>query len=291
MISYIETLMAGGALRLYLTPPNEATSWRVLRRTNPAAFTGPDDPGAAMVVDRTDANVVMDAKGLSNGATYHYRVYYRGRTGAWIGHDEGQGVPQASYAGDDADPQTVLRDRLEAGLKTEVQRGALLPQSGKIQVVTAPFAMVEHVTFPCVSVHLESDLPAYRGIGESFGDGEVIEGVGWDDGEGWLSRVVLRVVAVSLNGDERIALRRAIKRIVIANLPVFKAAGLDQVEFSLSDHEDEGPKNSNAILFMSVGQFSCIAPSYASHRVGPIRDVEVSASAFFPSQESNEGNG
>lgn len=280
MISHIEALPAGNALRLYLTPPPAAASWRVLRRTSAAAFTGPDDAGAVVVEDRTDGNVVLDSTALENGFLYHYRVHYRDRRGVWIAQAEGQGTPAASYSGEELDVLTVLRDRIERGLKVEVEREALLPESGSIQVLTAPFALVDGVNFPCVSVHLESETPVHRGIGETLFADDVIDGELWRETEGWLARVVLRVVAVSLNADERIALRRALRRIILANLPVLDAHGILQPEFTVSDHEDEGPRQNAAILFMAVGQFSCIAPVYVTRDLGPIRDVTVNAGTF-----------
>ena len=287
MISHVEALWAGNALRLYLTPPVGAVSWRVLRRTDPARFTGPEDQGAVRVADRHTGNVVLDDTGLENGFAYHYRVHYRDAAGNWIADAAGKGTPQASYGGDAIDPQAILIARLEAGLKVEVQRERLMPHSGEIPVVKAPFGMVENVTFPCVSVHVQSDQPAHRGIGEILGPDEPIDGIGWVESEGWLARVVLNVVAVSLNPDERADLRAALTRIVLANLPIFAGRCLDQIEFSLSDVEDDGPKGSNAILFMAAGTFSCICPAFVTHEAGVDRDVEASVTVYHPERNTD----
>lgn len=286
MLNLVEPVAAGNALRLYLTPPPGAASWRVLRRTNPAAFAGPDDPGAVVVADGSDAESLLDDKALSNGTRYHYRVHYRDRSGAWLptaaGMAVGAGTPAATYRGDGIDPQEIVRSRLEAGLAVEVERGALLPESGAVPVVDAPFSMVENITFPCVSVHLDTDVPAFRGVGEMLGPDEPTEDGDWTETEGWLARVVLSVVAVSLNGQERVALRKAVKRVIQANLSVFKAHGLDQIEFGIKDFEDPGPKEHAAILFMASGTFSCICPAFVSNDAPPVRDVIVNASAYQP---------
>lgn len=286
MISHVEALWAGNALRLYLTPPVGAVSWRVLRRTNPAAFTGPEDQGAVRVADRHTGNVVQDDTALENGFVYHYRVHYRDRAGNWIAEAAGQGTPQDSYSGDNIDAQSVLIARLEAGLKVEVKRDRLMPESGDIPVVKAPFGLVEGITFPCVSVHVQTSAPLHRGIGEILMPDESIDGTAWQESEGWLSRVVLNVVAVSLNPDERAELRQALERIVLANLPIFAGRGLDLVEFTLSDVEDEGPKANNAILFMAAGTFSCVCPSFVTHDAGVVRDVEASVSVIQPGERS-----
>lgn len=275
MLNAIYPQSAGNALILTITPPSGAVSWRVLRRTDAAAFTGPDDAGAVTVADGSRDNQVLDDTRLVNGVTYAYRVYYRDNSGAWIGHDDGQGTPQASYRGDDLDPLSLLRDRLEAGFAVEVSRGALRPKSGKIPVLTAPFALVDGATFPCVSVHLDSDSPSAFALGDVFSPDEHIAGIGWDETTGWLSSTSLNVIAVSLNGDERIAMRRALRRIVQANLPIFYGHGLRNIEFRLQDTEE--PNAQNAPLFMSAGSFSCIAPAYVTGAVPEIRDVAVSA--------------
>lgn len=277
-ISLIQPLPIGNALRLFITPPLGALWWRVRRRTVATAFTGPDDGGAALVADQCVDNVVLDDIALVNDIAYFYRVYYRLPGDAWAESDIASGTPAATYQGDDIDPQTLVKDRLTVGLAVEVKRGVLKPQSGKIPVLTAPFSAVDKVTFPCVSVHLDSDGAADRALGEMlYADQHEAIG-GWTETEGWLSRTQLNIVGVSLNPDERIALRQAIQRIMTGNLPVFDAHGLVQCDFSQRDTEDF--EASNAPLFLTSGAFTCMAPSFVSDTVGEITDVDAALTFF-----------
>ena len=280
MITYVELPSSGNAVRLYVTPPAGAASWRVLRRTDAAAFSGPDDTGAAVVATCSIDNVILDDKALVNGTAYAYRIYYRDRGGSWVAQDDAQATPAASWTSDDADPQTVLRDRLQLGLAVEVQRNNLRPQSGKVQVVTAPFAMVDKITFPCVSIHHDSESSSDYAVGDAFGM-DALGGLGgWEETTGWLSRVNLNIAAVSLNGDERIALRRAIRRVVQANMPIFYAYGFRNIEFAMQDTESGG--GDAAILFMTGGSFGCVAPAFVRTHLDPITAINVVASSEDP---------
>lgn len=276
MITLLQPLPIGNALRLFLTPPTGALYWRVLRRSADA-FAGQDDAGAVKVADQSTDNVILDDTALVNDVPYFYRAYYW--TGsAWTASETATGTPAATYRGDDIDPLMLLRDRLTLGLAVEVKRGALKPQSGKIPVITAPFGMVDKITFPCVSVHLDSDSNADRALGEMLYADEHEGAGGWTETEGWLSRTQLAVVGVSLNPDERIALRLAIQRVVTGNLPVFDAHGLVQVEFS--QHDTEEFVTNNTPLFITSGSFTCMAPNFIQDTVGEIRDVTASVSTY-----------
>lgn len=270
MFAYVQPLPVGNAIRLLLTPPSGALYWRVLRRTADA-FTGPDDAGAVQVVDECTENAVLDTLALVNGVAYFYRAYSWNGS-AWTASETVTGTPAATYAGDTIDPQSIVRDRLQLGLAVEIARGALKPQSGKIPVLTAPAALQEAVTFPAVSVHLEDDSTSQRSLGEMLFSDEHQDGAGgWIETEGWLSRVTLNVVGVSLNSDERIALRQAIQRVITANLPVFDDHGLVQIEFSQRDIEQFS--ENNAPLYITSGVFTCMAPSYVQNTVGEITDA------------------
>ena len=281
MIDFVEPLPSGNALRLYISPPAGARSWRVLRRTDAAAFTGPDDAGAVKVADRTRDNVILDDRALVNGTTYAYRAFYANGLGAWIAQDDTTGTPAATYASSSSDPQTLLRDRLALGLAVEVQRGKLQPTSGKIQVVTAPFALVDAISFPCVSVHHDSDASSNYAVGDAIGLEQSASGIGWDVTEGWLSRFSLNVTAASLSGDERIQLRLAIQRVVVSNLPVFYDHGLRNIDFAMRDHEEQGGSN-NASLFMCIGSFGCTAPCFSVSTEAEIAAVNVTAFTEIP---------
>jgi hypothetical protein len=272
-ITSIWALPVGNALRVYITPPACAVYWRVLRRTADA-FTGPDDAGAVVVVDGSTDNAVLDTFDLVNGTTYFYRDY-AWVAGAWV--DPGvsdSGTPSADYQGDTIDPQSIVRERVELGLAVEVARGALKPASSTIPVLTAPFALADGVTFPVVSVHFETGAPAHRGLGEVYlGDMAGVLDSNITATEGWLERTVLKVVGVSQNSDERIALRQALLRVIQANLPVFNASAMIEVEFSQADTEQFTEKN--VPLYFTEGTFVCLSPAFVQDQVPAITDVTV----------------
>ena len=56
--------------------------------------------------------------------------------------------------------------------------------------------------------------------------------------DGWLSSYQVIIAAWSLNADERYALKKAVKRLIIANKPVFDAAGFLDLEVSQSHIDD-----------------------------------------------------
>jgi len=76
--------------------------------------------------------------------------------------------------------------------------------------------------FPLVTIHLESEDPSIHAIGQDI-SGDYYDGVGqsWEESDGWLAEVRLTIIGWSLNSDERIELRKALRRIILANMPVF----------------------------------------------------------------------
>lgn len=285
-IKMVFALPAGNAIQFSIAPPVGAAGYRILRRTVDT-FSGPSDPAADVLVDNAFDLGYIDIHNLINGQVYYYRVYYRRQDGTWLEEfDRAEGTPRAYYAGDDLDPQTLVAERLKAGLAVEVQRNPKLanPETGKIQVVLAPFVLENQAKFPIVSVHLEHDAPAERGIGEVlYPDRHNIPG-GWQEISGWLSRVTLSIVGVTQNPNQRVMLRRAIARIIKANFSVFYGRGLDQIDFTQRDADDF---ENNTPLHMTMGSFTCIAPSYVTDVVGEIEDVEVEA---FPKDPHLHGS-
>ena len=246
----LQPIMAGAAFRIFVAPPADAILYRLLRRTADA-FTGHDDPGAFLVYEG-DAHVLMDLDGLVNGTPYFYRLYAWDGA-AWSNAEVATGTPAASYADRGVDVLLLLRDRLDAGLRAEVAAGRLSHDQGRIPVLTAPPQSKDSV-LPIVTVQLTSDAPSQRGIGED------IEGDdGFDEFEGWYASVRLDVMGWCLNPDARNEMRRALKRIVLANLPVFDHQGLAQVEFSQQDSEDF--TTYAAPMYQTMGTFTCLAPS------------------------------
>ena len=74
MISMIQPLYVGNALRLFLEPPAGATEWKVLRKGS-GTFSGHDDP-AAMLAYHGDSKVIDDISGLQNEVLQFYRPFY-----------------------------------------------------------------------------------------------------------------------------------------------------------------------------------------------------------------------
>lgn len=271
-ITFLEPLSAGNAVRVYMDPPAGAIMWRVLRRTADV-FTGENDDGAVLVADDCTDNVVLDLRALVNGTTYFYRLYsWDGM--AWTASPSMPAQPGASYRGDTIDPLKIVAERLQAGLVVEVGRGELLPQTGIVPVFTAPYILSDQIVFPCVTVHMDSETPAERGIGDdSVG---AMHGIGeWSEFQGWLARTQINIAGVCRTSEERHALRRALRRILQANLVVFAASGLDMIEFTFADSEELQDKA--APLFMTGGTMSCIAQSFVVAGVPEITNTTANA--------------
>lgn len=276
MLNWIRPLAAGNALQLGVSASG-ASRLRLLRRPDDA-FTGPDDAAAYLVAecDVADAgefeSAVLDTHMLVNGTRYHYRLY--GEVGAaWDLLGEGSAVPAATYGDESVDVLSLVRERLEAGLRVEVQRGTLRPKGGAIAVLSAP-PVFEETRWPVVVVSVQNDGPQVRALGEMLEEDET-DGFDWTEHDGWLASQVVNVQGWSLNPDERIALRKALRRLVVANLPVFAAAGLQLVEFHQTDDQDF--ERYSAPVYITQGRFSCLAPVQVTSEVDAIDSVETTA--------------
>ena len=253
----IVNVPAGAAVRVFLKPPATARAWRLLRK-QADTFTGPTDADATLVHAGTD-RVVLDDSGLLDGFTFWYRAYYW--TGsAWVASASVSATPQSTYVDESEDALSIVRDRLDAGMLTEVARQRLRPQSGTIDVLTAS-PVYDDRRFPMVTVHLQDEGAQQRFIGENptgdEADRDYFDGSS-DDTEGWLAQTQLTIMGWSLNSDERKELRKAIRRILVANLPVFDAHGLLQVEFRQQDTEDF--TSYNAPVYQVMTSFTCLTP-------------------------------
>jgi hypothetical protein len=271
MISYAEPLPIGNAVRVLLAPATGATQWRLLRKLTDD-ISGPDDAGAAVIYDGSGETSILDTAALANGTPYFYADY--SLVGAdWIVGTPVSITPATTYGLGGPDTLTLVRDRISLGLKAAVAAGILKHDTGKIPVYTAP-PLFEGTKWPVVSVHLQSDAPMERGIGEMVvSDVFDSSDAKWDSSEGWMAGVGIQIIGWCLNPDERIALRLAIKNIIIGNLPVFDAAGMDLITLSQSDIEDFDSYASP--IYQTVGNFNCIAPSVVSTTTPPITDVTV----------------
>ncbi len=272
MISLAQPLPIGNAVRLLLEPPAGAVAWRVLRRGS-NTFTGPVDTGAFLVFEGT-LDSFVDTQFIENGVPYFYKPYYSFDHGAtWTPGGAVSATPRASYADLSTDVMTLLRDRLEAGLKIEVERGAVVSDLGYVQVFTAP-PIAETTSFPAVTIHLESEKPAERAIGEYIGGDEFdVTSYGWEETDGWLADVTLQIIGWCLNADERSALRKALRRIIIGNLGVFAAEGLDLVVLEQSDVDSLNGEYGVPGMFQTVNTFTCLAPVRVGGNVDAISSV------------------
>lgn len=271
MIAMLQSLSVGNAIRVILDPPEGALSWRILRKVSDT-FSGESDPDAMLVYEGAEKSA-LDTASLQNATLYYYRAYYWDGA-AWTASATASATPNATYTDASTDVLTVVRDRLAQGLQIEVQRKALVPQSNAIQVLTAP-PVFEGTRWPVVTVHLLSDPPIERALGELLEpDAQDASTELWNESEGWLARVQLAVIGWSLNPDERIELRKALRRLVIANLPVFDAQGMLEIEFSQQD-VDAVSGEYPAPVYQSAGTFTCVAPVLVGGQATPITDVQV----------------
>lgn len=270
MISMIQSVAAGNALRVFLEPPAGARAWRLLRKLADT-FTGESDPDAVVVHEGAD-KPVLDLLGLINGTLYYYRPYYFDGA-AWSEGETVTGTPAATYVDGSTDALSVVRERLDLGLQVELARSTLVHEDGHISVLTAP-PLMQDTRWPVVTVHLVEESPAERGIGEIVGIDEFSDNTGmWSEAEGWLAKVQLSIMGWCLNPDERIDLRKALRRILVTNLPVFDAAGLTELRFSQQDMEDF--ESFDAPVYQVMCTLDCMAPVRVSSTADAITDVDV----------------
>lgn len=281
MISSVRPLYAGNALQVTLAPPAGAVAWRLLRKpTND--FTDENDSNALNAFEGDDPIITDAEPGLVNEVPVYYKPFYF-IAGAWQAGDALVGTPLATYDDQSTDVLRLVRNRLEDGLKVEVQRGTFAFENGRnyIMVLTSP-PMAESVEFPVVTLHMEQDAPRDRGIGELV-DADRLDEVSdlWVEHEGWLADVNLSIIGWSLNPDERIELRKAIRRILVANLGVFAAAGINELAITFAD-VDAISGEYQANVFQAVGTLTCTAPVIVTNKVTPTTDAEVTFSAEVP---------
>ena len=273
MISNTQPLPVGNAVKLWLTAPAGSVAMRVLRNAT-GTFSGYADPNAFLVYEGAD-QFCLDYQGLANGTVYSYATFsFNGSI--WTADGSVVAVTPAAIATSvGPDVLSLVRDRLAVGLAAEVAAGRLTSGAGGIQVLTAP-PLFDNAVFPIVSVHLKSDAPDVRSIGEDdLPDFQDLETDLWSTSEGWLSSVQLDIVGwVTSNPDTRIALRKAIKKVLLGNLPVFEAAAMATVTFSQNDVEDF--ETYNVPMYQTFCSFSCLAPSLVTEgNIAPVSDVTV----------------
>lgn len=271
----VQPLPVGNALRLFFEPPADAVQWKVLRKGSDT-FSGVDD-ASAIVAYEGDERVVVDSAFLQNEVMAFYKPFYN-NGGGWVAGPTASGTPVATYQEVTTDVLSVVRARLEAGLKVECERGNLSPANGYVQVFNASPSLERDLAMPLVTVHLENEEPSIRAIGEDI-SGDMYDGIGesWEESDGWLASVRLTLIGWSLNSDERIELRKCMRRVIMANMPVFADLGWEQVELSLSDIDAVNGEYP-AHIYQVMGSFSCIAPTRVVSDVDSVVQQVVSRS-------------
>lgn len=244
----------GNAVRILLAPPAGALRWEL--------FRSKDDQlaNAVSVYSGTD-EVITDTYYLDNETKYHYWVTYHFAGGnTTTSKQPSPATPRATYEDYTTDVIELLRDRLYAGLTEEVKRGTLHNELGYIQVLTAPPSLQNNLALPLVTLILEAETPSERFISDDIDEDDFIEDESmWVEQAGWLANVEISITGWSLNPTERIELRKAIRRVLIANFNVFAARGIVLPQFNLSD-SDAVSGEFDAPLYLVNGSFSCTAP-------------------------------
>lgn len=275
MISEIRPLPVGAALQLSLQPIAGALAWRILRKGTDT-FTGETDAAALVAYEGTDVTVIDAEPGLVNEQPIFYRPYYW--TGAaWVAGLSASGTPLATYEDASTDVQSLVRNRIEEGLKVEIVRGTFALDGRGISVYTAP-PTVDQTEMPVVTVHLDTDASGERFLGELIEPDQLAEDGEWFEQEGWLADVSLEIAGWCVNPDERKTMRESLRRIVVGNLPVFAAAGMTQIAFVQRDAEYlNGEFGAN--VFQTVGTFTCQAPVIVRNKQPSVTGAEVDVDA------------
>lgn len=267
----VQPLHIGNALRLFIEPPDGVRAWKVLRKGS-NTFTGHDDP-SALLVFHGDDRVIVDSQSLQNTVMQFYCVFYTADGVTWTASNVANGTPDAIYEDHTTDVLSNMRERLEAGLLVECQRGNFATELGYIQVYTAPPSLEQNLRFPLVTIHLEDESSGERALGESIAADEFDGiGLGYNETEGWLANVKLVIIGWSLNSDERIELRKALRRLIVGNFPVFDSYGWVMPNLTQSDLDAVNGEYPSP-LYQTMNNFSCAAPVRVSGRVGSISAV------------------
>lgn len=272
----VQPLHVGNALRLFIEPPAGAVRWKVLRKGS-NTFSSHDD-ASAVVAYEGDERVIVDSAFLQNQVMAFYRPFYTSDGLVWTAGPTASGTPDAIYEDMSVDVLSVLRQRIESGLLVECQRGNFATELGYIQVYTASPSLERDLAMPLVTVHLENEEPGERFVGEDM-IGDQFDEIGgdWSESEGWLANVSVTLIGWSLNSDERLELRKAIRRIVVANLPVFADEGWQQCSLSQQDIDAVNGEYP-AHIYQVMSTFTCLAPVRVAGRVNSVINEVISRS-------------
>lgn len=279
-IALLRSLPVGSAAEISVNVDGGVNRLRLLRKTADT-ISGWDDPAATVVCDESVAvysqiRLIPSLLDLSaiQGTTYYYAAFgYHVASAAWRASVSAAITIAASAELVSPDPLIEIADRLRKGLAERVAASAIKPASGGIEVLFAP-PLIDRTHWPVVTVHLDSDQSSERAIGEfSAPDLYDPDLDAWDEGEGWLSRYVITVIGWTPNPEERLSLRRAIKHILMGNLPAFEQLGIVTPELTQRDIEDMD--RYEIPMYQTLATLTCLAPAWFAGRTAAVDDIEV----------------
>lgn len=294
MISTLTVDPAGNAIQLWINPPVGATRWRLLRKplTDFVGTLHQSDPDARLIYEG-DSRFLIDHSDLTNGVPVWYRVDYlvpepgsasasatETQTENWRASESRSITPSTSYENAALDAIGIVRERIDLGLQTLVDRNLLQHPAQHVPTLLAT-PMLDDAVFPLVTVHLASMNQTDRFIGEVFApDVEEVDG-GLVASDGWLMRHQIAVVAWSTNGDTRAALRQALLAVVQANLGVFEDAGLAQIEVQCADVDDMQTYHPIP-MYQTICTLTCVAPAVVTHHMHAVAEVITASNSASP---------
>ncbi len=274
-ITYADPLPSGNAAQIIIAPQSGEVSWRILRKVgamDSTSFSGPDDP-SALLIHSGNSRTINDFLGLVNGQPHTYIAYPFDSSGALMPlFAKTTIIPNQDFDDTSVDVQEVVRGRVESVLTTMISNGQIIPTTPSISVLSIPFC-TQNTTIPVVTVLLGSDVSETRGLGDGMGAGLPVDAVGWDESDGWFSRISIDLCIWSFNPVERNDLRRAVKAAIISSLAQFEDAGMMEIDLHLRDEEDS--ESMNAPLYKTTGVLTCLAPSSTTNHASRINTVAV----------------
>lgn len=266
-IVFVEPLLSGNAVRLTVSATTDSIKWRVLRKTT-NDIVDENDPAAVIVYEGCLESIV-DIE-VVNGTVYYYQLFDYINS-VWVSSVSVSVIPSATYKDQNLDVIDLLLRRLELGFAIEVINDDINPASGKVSVKSAP-PEFNSTTWPVVSVHLDNDSRGESAIGEVIFPDIELDTTGWEESEGWLANISVSIIGWTVNSLQRNRLRKSIKRILLANFPVFESVGMELCSFNLQDSEDL--QSYPTPVYMTNCSFTCLAPVRLSHDVSEIIDVQ-----------------
>lgn len=227
MLVYAAPLAAGNAVVLLADPPADAQACRVVR----------DDVVVEQFAATPGQRVeYVDHTGLINGQAYAYALLWL-IDGEWADGGTATLTPAVTYSSRVPDAMTLVMDRIDLGLRIEVERGDIEPPSGGVVSVLRAPTQEDNTRLPLVTVEFAGSQSDERALGEIWNRDDATDDGNWIERAGWMRREELVLVAWTLNPDQRHNYRRALERILLANLPIFEAGGLLMPEYTVSDQD------------------------------------------------------